>query len=118
MARMVAPWVRRQRLETLARERAGAARVGAGTVPSIEGVARAADAGGHLIVSPDTRDSVNPAAKAAGIACNPGILAPAEGLDRFAKDCQHSQTPPECFVLDAERGAARTGCVPALPAQL
>ncbi len=55
--------------------------VGAGTVLEPEQVARVADAGGRLIVSPDTRPAVIEAAVAAGMVSTPGFFTPSEAFE-------------------------------------
>ena len=54
--------------------------VGAGTVLSIDHVARVHDAGGRLIVSPDTNHEVISAAAAAGLVSSPGYFTPSEAF--------------------------------------
>jgi len=54
------------------------ARIGAGTVLSPNEVARVREAGGTLIVSPDTNPDVIVATKAAGMASYPGAMTPSE----------------------------------------
>lgn len=51
----------------------GAALVGAGTLLGVADVARVADAGGTLVVAPNTDPAVIRAAKAAGMAAAPGV---------------------------------------------
>ncbi|WP_419729898.1 2-dehydro-3-deoxy-6-phosphogalactonate aldolase [Lichenicola sp.] len=58
--------------------------VGAGTVLQPGDVARVADAGGRLIVMPHSDAAVIRAAKAAGLACTPGISTPTEGFAALA----------------------------------
>jgi 2-dehydro-3-deoxyphosphogalactonate aldolase len=55
--------------------------VGAGTVLEPEQVTRVADAGGRLIVSPDTRPAVIEAAVAAGMVSTPGFFTPSEAFE-------------------------------------
>lgn len=55
-----------------------AALIGAGTVLGVADVARVAEAGGALIVAPNTDRQVIRAAKAAGMAAAPGCLTPTE----------------------------------------
>ncbi len=55
-----------------------AALIGAGTVLSVADVARVADAGGRLVVSPNCDTGVIAAAKAAGLQSWPGVLTPTE----------------------------------------
>ena len=54
------------------------AQIGAGTVLSVADVYRVADAGGTLIVSPDTFSDVIKATKMLGLASYPGVLSPTE----------------------------------------
>lgn len=54
--------------------------VGAGTVLDRADVRRVADAGGRLIVSPDTNAEVIAAAAAAGMVSTPGYFTPSEGF--------------------------------------
>jgi 2-dehydro-3-deoxyphosphogalactonate aldolase len=56
------------------------AAIGAGTVLEPEEVARVADAGGRLIVSPDTHVPVIEAAAAAGMVSTPGFFTPSEAF--------------------------------------
>lgn len=52
--------------------------IGAGTVLSVEDVGRVAQAGGKLIVSPNTDQRVIVATKTAGMASWPGVMTPTE----------------------------------------
>lgn len=54
------------------------AEIGAGTVLTVEGVARVAEAGGRLIVSPNCDPEVILATKALGMASWPGVMTPTE----------------------------------------
>lgn len=54
--------------------------VGAGTVLDPADVARVRDAGGRIIVSPDTNVEVIRAAAAAGLVASPGYFSPSEGF--------------------------------------
>jgi 2-dehydro-3-deoxyphosphogalactonate aldolase len=54
--------------------------VGAGTVLSIEDVAKVADAGGQLCVSPNVNADVIKATKASGMVSMPGFLTPSEAF--------------------------------------
>lgn len=58
--------------------------IGAGTVLSPQAVAEVARAGGRLIVMPHGDAEVIRAAKAAGLACTPGIATPTEGFAALA----------------------------------
>lgn len=52
--------------------------IGAGTVLTIEDVARVKAAGGQIVVSPDTNPAVIAATKAAGMKSYPGVMTPSE----------------------------------------
>jgi 2-dehydro-3-deoxyphosphogalactonate aldolase len=54
--------------------------VGAGTVLDVDAVAQVAAAGGRLIVMPHGDPAVVLAAKAAGMACTPGVATPTEAF--------------------------------------
>jgi len=54
--------------------------IGAGTVLTDEQVARLADAGGELVVSPNTDAAVIRAAAARGMYCLPGFVTPSEAF--------------------------------------
>lgn len=54
--------------------------VGAGTVLSVEQVERVQDAGGRIIVSPDTNTQVIAAAARSGLVAAPGYFTPSEAL--------------------------------------
>jgi len=54
--------------------------VGAGTVLDRAGVARVKDAGGRIIVSPDTNIEVIAATAAAGLVASPGYFTPSEAF--------------------------------------
>ena len=58
----------------------GEALVGAGTVIDPADVARLREAGGQLVVTPHTDPRVIEAAKAAGMACLPGVATPSEAF--------------------------------------
>ncbi len=63
---------------------AGRALVGAGTVLTVEQVGQVADAGGTLIVSPNTNPDVIRAAVTAGLVSMPGYFTPSEGFAALA----------------------------------
>lgn len=67
-------------IERLARSLGDRALVGAGTVLSVADVARVRDAGGRLIVSPDTNAEVIEAAAAANLVSTPGFFTPSEAF--------------------------------------
>ena len=52
--------------------------IGAGTVLTVEDVARVRDAGGRLVVSPDANPQVIHATKSAGLLSYPGVMTPTE----------------------------------------
>ena len=54
--------------------------VGAGTVLSMSDVQRVKDAGGRIIVSPDTNIEIVSAAAAAGLVASPGYFTPSEAF--------------------------------------
>lgn len=68
-------------IERLARSLGGRASVGAGTVLEAAQVARVRDAGGTVIVSPNTHAPVIEAAAAAGMISLPGYFTPSEAFD-------------------------------------
>jgi len=64
----------------MARHAGGRARIGAGTVLTVEDVRAVAEAGGTLIVSPNRDDDVIRATKAAGLDSYPGVFTATEAL--------------------------------------
>lgn len=71
-------------IERLARRIGGRAMVGAGTVLHAGDVARVRDAGGRMIVSPNTDTGVVAATAAAGMASLPGYFTPTEAFAAHA----------------------------------
>ena len=67
-------------IELLAKKFGDRALVGAGTVLKAEDVARVRDAGGRIIVSPDTNIDVIAAAASAGLVASPGYFTPSEAF--------------------------------------
>ena len=67
-------------IERLAKRFGDEVLVGAGTVLSAEDVARVAQAGGRLVVSPNTNPEVIRATVAAGMVSCPGVLTPTEAF--------------------------------------
>ena len=65
-------------IAAMAREFGSRALIGAGTVLTVEQVAQVADAGGKLVVSPNTDTAVIRATIAAGMQSWPGVLTPTE----------------------------------------
>ena len=68
-------------IERLAKSFGDDALIGAGTVLDPADVVRVRDAGGRLVVSPDTRAAVIEAAVAAGTASMPGFFTPSEAFE-------------------------------------
>ena len=67
-------------IERLARVCGSDALVGAGTVLTVNDVARVGDAGGRMIISPNTDTAVIAASAAAGFASLPGYFTPSEAF--------------------------------------
>jgi 2-dehydro-3-deoxyphosphogalactonate aldolase len=67
-------------IETLAKRLGDHALVGAGTVLSATQVQQVKDAGGRIIVSPDTNIEVISAAAQAGLVSSPGYFTPSEAF--------------------------------------
>jgi 2-dehydro-3-deoxyphosphogalactonate aldolase len=67
-------------IERLAKRFGESMLVGAGTVLSAEQVAQVRDAGGRIIVSPDTNTEVIAAACEAGLVSSPGYFTPSEAF--------------------------------------
>ncbi|HEX2942860.1 MAG TPA: 2-dehydro-3-deoxy-6-phosphogalactonate aldolase [Rhodopila sp.] len=87
--------------------------VGAGTVTTPDQVTAVAAAGGRIIVMPHGDPAVIRAAKAAGLACTPGIATPTEGFAALAAGADALKlfpaellTPP---VLKAMRSVFPSG---------
>ena len=64
----------------MVRQAGGRARIGAGTVLTVEAVKAVAEVGGTLIVSPNRDDAVIGATKAAGLDSYPGVFTATEAL--------------------------------------
>ncbi len=71
-------------IAAMAKRYAGRAVVGAGTVLTTDAVAAVADAGGELIVSPNTDVDVIRASVARGLISLPGYFTPSEGFAALA----------------------------------
>ena len=67
-------------IELIAKRLGDSALVGAGTVLDPADVPRVRDAGGRIIVSPDTNVEVIAAAAGAGLVSSPGYFTPSEGF--------------------------------------
>jgi 2-dehydro-3-deoxyphosphogalactonate aldolase len=71
-------------ISRLARRFGGQAMIGAGTVLEVAAVERLADAGGRMVVSPNTNEAVIRASVAAGMASLPGYFTPSEAFAALA----------------------------------
>lgn len=71
-------------IKAMAAKAGARARVGAGTVLTVEDVGRVRDAGGRIVVSPNTDPAVIRATKAAGIDSYPGVFTATEALAALA----------------------------------
>ncbi len=67
-------------IEALARAQGDRAMIGAGTVLTTEDVARVADAGGRMVISPDTNIDVIAETARRGLASLPGYFTPSEAF--------------------------------------
>ncbi len=67
-------------IELLARKFGNSMLVGAGTVLTVEQVRQVKEAGGRIIVSPDTNPDVIAASAEAGLVSSPGYFTPSEGF--------------------------------------
>jgi len=65
-------------IAAIVRAHGGDALIGAGTVLTVDQVAQVADAGGRLIVSPNTDPGVIAATRARGLDSWPGVMTPTE----------------------------------------
>jgi 2-dehydro-3-deoxyphosphogalactonate aldolase len=82
--------------------------IGAGTVTSVAQVEEVTRAGGRLIVSPHLDAAVVRAAKAAGLACIPGIATPSEGFAALANDADALKLFPAELLTPAVLRAFRS----------
>jgi 2-dehydro-3-deoxyphosphogalactonate aldolase len=87
--------------------------VGAGTVMTPAQVRAIADAGGRLIVMPHADADVIRAAKAAGMACMPGIATPTEGFAALANGADALKLFPAEMLSPKVLGALRSVFPPA-----
>jgi len=71
-------------IAAMAKRYAGRAMVGAGTVLTPDAVAQVAEAGGELIISPNTNTDVIRASVARGLVSLPGYYTPSEGFAALA----------------------------------
>ena len=91
----------------VAKELAGRAVVGAGTVLSEAEVDRVADTGGRLIVSPNTDPQVIRKTKARGLMSAPGVMTPSEAFAALSAGADVLKMfPGEFFSLPVIRSMA------------
>ncbi len=90
------------------------AQVGAGTVLTIAEVARVAEAGGTLVVSPNADSAVITATRAAGMESWPGIMTPTEAFAAIAAGATGLKLFPASLIgpagLRAMKAVLPTGC--------
>jgi 2-dehydro-3-deoxyphosphogalactonate aldolase len=82
--------------------------IGAGTVTSAAQVEEVTRAGGRLIVSPHVDVAVVRAAKAAGLACIPGVATPSEGFTALANGADALKLFPAELLTPASLRALRS----------
>jgi 2-dehydro-3-deoxyphosphogalactonate aldolase len=82
--------------------------IGAGTVLTPEQVREVCDAGGRLIVMPHGDSKVIHAAKAAGLACMPGVATPTEGFAALAHGADALKLFPAELLTPKVLGAFRS----------
>ena len=102
-------------IERLARFADDAVIVGAGTVLTTQQVASVRDAGGSLVVSPNTAPPVISAAVAAGMISLPGFLTPSEAFAALDAGAHGLKLFPANGVDPAVLGAQRAVLPPAVP---
>lgn len=99
-------------IAAMAREAGERALIGAGTVLDPADVARVADAGGRLIVSPNCDAAVIAAAKKAGLLSIPGVLTPTECFAALRAGADALKIFP-AFLLGTEGLRALRAVLPA-----
>ena len=85
-------------ISILARDFGDAAEVGAGTVLTVDQVDRVADAGGRLIVSPNTDLFVIDRTKKLGLASWPGAMTPTECFSALAEGADGLKLFPASLI--------------------
>ena len=100
-------------IEILSRLFGGKALVGAGTVMTAEDVVGVTRAGGRLIVMPHGDPAVIRAAKAAGLACIPGVATPTEAFAALAAGADALKLFPGEMIVPAVVKAIRAVLPPA-----
>ena len=103
-----------QPFESLARRFSDRAVVGAGTVLTEADVARVRDAGGQLIVSPNTDADVIRATRKAGLVSLPGFVTPSEAFTALAAGA----TALKLFPAEAADPRVLSAVPAVLPADL
>lgn len=81
-------------IETLARVYGGRCLTGAGTVLDVANVDRVADAGGRLLVTPNTDPAVIARGVARGLTVMPGFYTPSEGFAAVAAGARYLKLFP------------------------
>ena len=71
-------------IAAMAKQASGRARIGAGTVLTVEEVGKVKAAGGQIVVSPNRDDAVIRATRAAGLDSYPGVFTATEALGAIA----------------------------------
>ncbi len=104
-----------QSIARLAQHCAGRAIVGAGTVLTVGQVADVADAGGQLIVSPNSKPDVIAATRAAGMISVPGYFTPTEAFAAIDAGAQAIKLFPAEAATPAVVKAQRAVLPPDLP---
>jgi 2-dehydro-3-deoxyphosphogalactonate aldolase len=89
--------------------------VGAGTVLSVADVEAVAEAGGDLIVTPNTNVEVIAKAKALGLVCLPGAATPTEAFAALAAGADGVKAFPAELILPAVVKAWRAVLPPSAP---
>ncbi len=102
-------------IERIADVLGGWALVGAGTVLTPAQVARVADAGGQLVVSPNTDPRVIAATVTAGMVSIPGCLTPTEAFAGLAAGAHALKFFPAEIIGPAGLRAQRTVLPPEVP---
>lgn len=102
-------------IERLARRFGGDALIGAGTVLSVAQVRAVREAGGRLIVSPNTDAEVIAASAAAGLASLPGYFTPSEAFAALAAGADGLKLFPAEAATPAVLKAQRAVLPPETP---
>lgn len=103
-----------QSIEQLAKKFGDSVLVGAGTVLKPEDVVRVRDAGGRIIVSPDTNVDVIAAAASAGLVSSPGYFTPSEAFTAI----RSGATALKLFPAEAASPAVLKAQLAVLPREI